>query len=153
MSQQRGTSSTSAGEAAKGTSGQAGAAQQAGPTTTAAVGPTAAGVESAPASPAPTAPAPAPVAPKAEPKTAKAEPPKAAPLTLPPRSGTARPTQKATGASKRVAGSTPKPDTPREVCGSRTNFSLLWCMQAQCRLPAFTSHPQCRELRRTGDVS
>lgn len=43
--------------------------------------------------------------------------------------------------------------SPRAACGARANFSLHYCMQAQCRKPQYTAHPQCRELARTGEVS
>jgi hypothetical protein len=39
------------------------------------------------------------------------------------------------------------------MCGDRTNFSLVYCMQQQCRKPNFSAHPQCREFRRTGEVN
>jgi hypothetical protein len=44
------------------------------------------------------------------------------------------------------------PATPRAVCGNRTNFSLVYCMQHQCLRPEYSAHPQCREFRRTGEV-
>jgi hypothetical protein len=47
---------------------------------------------------------------------------------------------------------TPLP-SPRATCGDRSNFSLVYCMQQQCRRPAYSAHPQCREFRRTGEVN
>lgn len=47
-----------------------------------------------------------------------------------------------------VAGAT----NPRAACGSRVNFALLYCMQAQCAKPQFARHAQCDELRRAGEV-
>lgn len=44
------------------------------------------------------------------------------------------------------------PLSPRAACGTRANFSLHYCMQAQCRKPDYMAHPQCRELARTGEV-
>jgi len=41
---------------------------------------------------------------------------------------------------------------PRAACGSRVNFALLYCMQAQCAKPQFAKHAQCDELRRAGEV-
>jgi len=43
--------------------------------------------------------------------------------------------------------------TPRAACGKRANFSLLYCMQTQCRKPRFDQHPQCVELRRRGEIN
>jgi hypothetical protein len=43
--------------------------------------------------------------------------------------------------------------SPRATCGDRSNFSLVYCMQQQCRRPAYSAHPQCREFRRTGEVN
>jgi hypothetical protein len=42
---------------------------------------------------------------------------------------------------------------PRSACGTRTNFSLYYCMKAQCRQPRFSSHPQCQRLRENDEVS
>lgn len=47
-----------------------------------------------------------------------------------------------------VAGAT----TPRAACGTRVNFALLYCMQAQCAKPQFARHAQCEEMRRAGEV-
>ncbi|MBC7992890.1 MAG: serine/threonine protein kinase [Rhizobacter sp.] len=43
--------------------------------------------------------------------------------------------------------------TPRAACGTRANFSLLYCMQTQCKKPSFVQHPQCVDLRRRGEVN
>jgi hypothetical protein len=45
-----------------------------------------------------------------------------------------------------------EPDNPRAVCGLRTNFSLYYCMQTQCKRPQFLQHPQCLDLRRNDAV-
>jgi serine/threonine protein kinase len=42
---------------------------------------------------------------------------------------------------------------PRGACGTRTNFSLYYCMKTQCRQPRFASHPQCQRLRESDEVS
>ncbi len=42
---------------------------------------------------------------------------------------------------------------PRAACGTRANFSLLYCMQTQCKKPRFTQHPQCLDLRRRGEIN
>lgn len=56
----------------------------------------------------------------------------------------------------RTASATPRapqgPADPRAACGSRTNFSLLYCMRAQCRTAKFTAHPQCQRMRLNGDL-
>ena len=44
------------------------------------------------------------------------------------------------------------PATPREVCGTRTQFSLYRCMQAQCSQPRWALHAQCKRLRTTDSV-
>ena len=52
----------------------------------------------------------------------------------------------------RHAAAQPALPSPRAVCGDRTNFSLVYCMQLQCRKPSYSAHAQCREFRRTGEV-
>lgn len=42
--------------------------------------------------------------------------------------------------------------TPRAACGTRANFSLLYCMQNQCKRPKFARHPQCVDLRQRGEI-
>lgn len=37
-------------------------------------------------------------------------------------------------------------DSPRQVCGERTPFSLYRCMQQQCASAAWKRHPQCVQL-------
>jgi hypothetical protein len=41
---------------------------------------------------------------------------------------------------------------PRELCAGRSNFSLLYCMQTQCKKPLYETSEQCRTLRRTGEA-
>lgn len=43
-------------------------------------------------------------------------------------------------------------DSPREVCGSRTRFSLYYCMQQQCARAEWLRHPQCLRFRATDAV-
>jgi hypothetical protein len=46
-----------------------------------------------------------------------------------------------------------EPDNPRAVCGPRSNFSLLYCMQTQCNRPKFAQHAQCLVLKRQGEIN
>jgi hypothetical protein len=64
----------------------------------------------------------------------------------------AQPPARATASRRTAAAAPAAPPTPRATCGNRTNFSLVYCMQQQCRRPAYSAHPQCREFRRTGEV-
>jgi hypothetical protein len=45
------------------------------------------------------------------------------------------------------------PDNPRAQCGSRTNFSLLYCMQSVCKQDRFYAHSVCKDVRLRGEVS
>jgi hypothetical protein len=45
-----------------------------------------------------------------------------------------------------------EPSNPRAVCGQRTNFSLYYCMQTQCKRPQFLQHQQCLDLRQNDAV-
>lgn len=42
--------------------------------------------------------------------------------------------------------------TPRAMCGARSNFSLLYCMEKQCAQSKFSKHPQCIELKANGEL-
>jgi serine/threonine protein kinase len=42
--------------------------------------------------------------------------------------------------------------TPRAICGARSNFSLLYCMEKQCAQSKFSKHPQCLELKANGEL-
>ncbi|WP_161974637.1 serine/threonine protein kinase [Piscinibacter terrae] len=46
-----------------------------------------------------------------------------------------------------------EPNNPRAVCGQRTNFSLYYCMQTQCKRPQFLQHRQCLDLRENDAVN
>jgi hypothetical protein len=46
-----------------------------------------------------------------------------------------------------------EPNNPRAVCGLRTNFSLYYCMQTQCKRPQFVQHAQCVDLRQNDAVN
>jgi hypothetical protein len=46
-----------------------------------------------------------------------------------------------------------EPNNPRAVCGQRTNFSLYYCMQTQCKRPQFLQHQQCLDLRKNDAVN
>jgi serine/threonine protein kinase len=110
----------------------------------------------APAEPAPTAAAPA--APATTPETpaaataAPADPVATPPAAASPRSAAAQRPPAPARTTTATAPPAAVPQTPRASCGSRTNFSLLYCMQERCARPALRSHPQCIELRRTGEV-
>ena len=69
--------------------------------------------------------------------------------TVPPEPAP-KPSGKAARAAKAAAA---EAATPRAVCGKRTNFALLYCMQTQCKKPRFEQHPQCVELRRRGEIN
>jgi serine/threonine protein kinase len=45
-----------------------------------------------------------------------------------------------------------EPNNPRAVCGSRSNFALVYCMQTQCKRPKFSTHPQCMDMRQRGEL-
>lgn len=42
--------------------------------------------------------------------------------------------------------------SPRQQCGSRTEFALYRCMQQECASARWRNHPQCLRLRRTDQV-
>ena len=42
--------------------------------------------------------------------------------------------------------------SPRTLCGTRSNFSLLYCMEKQCAQSKFGKHPQCLELKANGEL-
>lgn len=44
------------------------------------------------------------------------------------------------------------PDSPRELCGDRTEFSLYRCMQQQCAKATWARHPQCLRMKATDRV-
>jgi hypothetical protein len=94
---------------------------------------------------------PAPVAPAPEKPAAakKAVPEKAVPEKAAPEKKA--PIKKAQPPAPAVATAT-EPNNPRAVCGGRTNFALVYCMQTQCKLPRFTTHPQCLDMRLRGDL-
>jgi hypothetical protein len=52
----------------------------------------------------------------------------------------------------RTAAAPTEPDNPRAVCGPRSNFSLTYCMETQCKRPKFQRHPQCIVLRERGEI-
>ncbi|GAB4570535.1 MAG: hypothetical protein Tsb007_48470 [Rhizobacter sp.] len=69
--------------------------------------------------------------------------------TVPPEPAP-KPSAKAARAAKAASA---EAATPRGACGNRANFSLLYCMQTQCKKPRFEQHPQCIELRRRGEIN
>lgn len=44
------------------------------------------------------------------------------------------------------------PNNPRELCGTRTQFSLYRCMKAACDRSKYFDHPECKYLRVTDEV-
>jgi serine/threonine protein kinase len=114
------------------------------------------------------APAPAPVQPAAAPAAvvAKAVPPvaaapKAAAKTPPKAVAKAPPSKPAP--PKAVAKRSEKPvvaaskpaarAAPTEgLCGNRTQFAYLYCMQEQCARPAQRNNTQCAALRKSGEL-
>ena len=81
------------------------------------------------------------------PQTGEARSP--APAQAAPSRSAAKRTVDDAARKRATASSVPQ---PRDLCRGRSNFSLLYFMQTQCRKPQFQSSQQCMELRRTGDV-
>ena len=80
----------------------------------------------------------------AAPKAAVAKPPaKAAPKPVAKRSE--KPVVTATKAA-------PRPAAAESLCGNRTQFAYLYCMQEQCTRAAQRNNPQCAALRRSGEL-
>jgi hypothetical protein len=77
---------------------------------------------------------------------APAAPVAAAPKALPP------PKRVEPAPPKRSTASSGAATSPQALCGGRTQFSLLYCLQEQCAKPAWRNHAQCNELRRRGDI-
>lgn len=107
-----------------------------------------------PAQPAPSPTTPAAVAPQTTPPAQSTVPtvqvpPAGTAAANPPPPANAPPTTNATrqAAAPRPA-LAPPPESPREVCGPRTQFSLYRCMTQQCALPQWRFHAQCERLRR-----
>jgi hypothetical protein len=46
----------------------------------------------------------------------------------------------------------PRWRSPRQVCGTRTQFALYLCMQQQCERPGWARHSQCERFRATDRV-
>lgn len=46
----------------------------------------------------------------------------------------------------------PEPATPRLACGNRSNFALVYCMQQQCKRTKFSTHAECVEFERRGEL-
>lgn len=98
----------------------------------------------------PTAP---PVAAAPERAAKDAQPPAQQEVTLPGKAAARaeKDIEKEIGKGKAEA-EVPEPNNPRAVCGTRTNFALLYCMQAQCKRPKFAQHAQCLDLKERGEV-
>ncbi|HET7794123.1 MAG TPA: serine/threonine-protein kinase [Rhizobacter sp.] len=54
--------------------------------------------------------------------------------------------------AKAAASAPADAETPRAACGSRANFSLVYCMQQQCKRTKFAYHPQCIEMKQRGEL-
>jgi hypothetical protein len=117
----------------------------------------AAKVSEAPAVPA-VAPAPAPAVVDAPASAAETPQPVATPAPAASDPGVAvassepEPAPLTTVAKAPAKRAAPEPDNPRAMCGARTNFSLYFCMEKQCKRPLFAQHPQCAALKR-GEVN
>lgn len=77
-------------------------------------------------------------------------------VSSPPEAGSARPDDPAPSrqaADEAPVREEPRARTPREACGSRTEFALYRCMQTQCAMARWSQHPSCQRLRVTDEVS
>lgn len=79
-------------------------------------------------------------------------PPSAARQATPPRATSGTPTQRVRAPVKRAEAGARAAQSPRLVCGARTEFALYRCMQQQCAKPAWSRHAQCVRLRATDRV-
>jgi len=66
-------------------------------------------------------------------------------------SGTRAPAT-AVATAKTALPARPAAQGPREVCGTRTQFSLYRCVQAQCEQAQWFMHPTCKRLRLRDEV-
>jgi serine/threonine protein kinase len=113
--------------------------------------PAPASAAAAPVEPAPVAAAPPPAETRPE-TTLAAAPPAATPPAVepaPPPATTpppAPPPRKAAAPAPKAPART-APPSPREVCGTRTQFALYRCMQQQCAKSQFARHAQCVTLK------
>ncbi len=105
------------------------------------------------ATPAAPAPAPAAAVVKAAPPSAPAPKAAAAPVKAVPKPAAAKAVAKSNGkpapAAPKAAQRTVPPET---LCGNRTQFAYLYCMQEQCARAAQRNSAQCTALRRTGEI-
>ncbi len=84
----------------------------------------------------------------AAPKAAVKAPVKAVPKTAAPKAVAKRSDKPVVAASK----ATPRPVAAEGLCGNRTQFAYLYCMQEQCTRAAQRNNPQCAALRRSGEL-
>ncbi len=114
------------------------------PTPTAAATPT--------PTPTPTTPA-APPPPKAAPPVVAAPKPAAKAVVAAPKPAPPKPVAKANGKPPAPAAKSAQRPLPAEtLCGNRTQFAYLYCMQEQCTRAAQRNNPQCAALRRSGEL-
>jgi hypothetical protein len=108
------------------------------------------------ASPAPAPPPPAPRAAAAPaPPAAKRAPPPPPPKVAVAKPAAAKPATKNGSSSSRTAKPAAAPQrtaSADSLCGNRTQFSYLYCMQEACARPAQRNSTQCTALRRSGDI-
>ena len=85
----------------------------------------------------------------AAPKAAAIKAPvKAAPKAVVPKAVAKRSEKPVVAASKAA----PRPVAAEGLCGNRTQFAYLYCMQEQCTRAAQRNNPQCAALRRSGEL-
>lgn len=106
----------------------------------------AAATEPAPVANVATAVAAPPVA--AAPKAAIKAPVKAVPKAAAPKAVVKRNEKPVAAASKAA----PRPAAAEGLCGNRTQFAYLYCMQEQCTRAAQRNNAQCAALRRSGEL-
>ena len=93
----------------------------------------------------PTAAPPIAVAPKAVTKAAAKVVPKATPPKAVAKGNGSKPAAPAPKTAQRTV--------PTEaLCGNRTQFAYLYCMQEQCTRAALRNNTQCAALRRSGEL-
>jgi len=93
----------------------------------------------------------------AKPVDAQPQPPappvaQAPPAKPQPRSQTARSSGTRTDGALQPRRTGASAADPREMCGNRRDFALLYCLRAQCKKPQYEASEQCRALRRGGEL-
>ena len=83
-----------------------------------------------------------------EPKVAAKAPVKAVPKAAAPKAVAKRNDKPAAPAAKTAQRTVPA----ETLCGNRTQFAYLYCMQEQCTRAAQRNNTQCAALRRSGEL-